>query len=72
MTLSNYLAHTETLFLNLETIPLDKLIFNKIAIMMYKYTNDMWPSAMHKLYKKNNEINTLKLIHSQYRFIQHC
>ena len=24
----------------------------------------MWPSAMHKLYKKNNEINTLKLIHS--------
>ena len=23
---------------------------------MYKYTNDMLPSVMHELYKKNNEI----------------
>ena len=25
---------------------------------MYKYTNDMLPSVMHELYKKNNEIHT--------------
>ena len=58
MTFSPYLAHTETLFINLEILPLDKLILNKIAIMMYKYANDMLPSVMHELYKKNNEIHT--------------
>ena len=47
-----------TLFINLEILPLDKLILNRIAIMMYKYTNDMLPSVMHELYKKNNEIHT--------------
>ena len=25
---------------------------------MYKFTNDMLPSVMHELYKKNNEIHT--------------
>ena len=25
---------------------------------MYKYNNDMLPSVMHELYKKNNEIHT--------------
>ena len=58
MTFSSYLAHTETLFINPEILPLDKLILNRIAIMMYKYTNDMLPSVMHELYKKNNEIHT--------------
>ena len=58
MTFSHYLAHTETLFINLEILPLDKLILNRIAIIMYKYTNDMLPSVMHELYKKNNEIHT--------------
>ena len=58
MTCSLYLAHKETLFINLEILPFDKLILNRIAIMMYKYTNDMLPSVMHKLYKKNNEIHT--------------
>ena len=52
MTFSPYLAHTETLFINIEILPLDKLILNRIAIMMYKYTNDMLPSVMHELYKK--------------------
>ena len=45
-------------FINLEILPLDKLIFNRIAIMLYKYTNDMLPSVMHELYKKNKEIHT--------------
>ena len=58
MTFSPYLVHRETLFINLEILPLDKLIMNRIAIMMYKYTNDMLPSVMHELYKKNNEIHT--------------
>ena len=57
MTLSPYLSHTETLFMNLKILPLDKLILNYIAIMMYKYTNDMLPSMMHELYKKNKEVH---------------
>ena len=58
MTFSPYLAHTEILFINHEILPLDKLTFNRIAIMMYKYNNDMLPSVMLELYKKNNEIHT--------------
>ena len=56
--LSRYLAHIETLVINLEILPLDKIIFNKIRITMYNYTNDMLPSVMHELYKKNNEVHT--------------
>ena len=58
MTFSPYLAHTETLFINFKIRPLDKLILNRIAIMMYKYTNDMLPLVIHELYKKNNEFHT--------------
>ena len=56
MTFSPYLAHTETLFINHEIPPLHKLILNRSAILMY--TNDMLPSVMHELYKKNNESHT--------------
>ena len=57
MTFSPYLSHPETLFINLEILPLEKLILNRIAIMMYKYNNDMLPSVMHELYKKNLKIH---------------
>ena len=71
MTFSLYWAHTETLFINLEILRLDKLILNKIAIMMYKYTNDMLPSVMHELYieilaygtrKSNSPVSYLQVI----------
>ena len=58
MTFSPYLAHTEALFINLEILPLDKIIFNRIAIMMYKCTNVMLSSVKHELYKKYNEVHT--------------
>ena len=45
MTISLDLTHKETLFINVETLSLDKLIFNRIAIIMYKYTNYMLPSV---------------------------
>ena len=67
MTLSPYLAHTETLFINLEILPLDRLIFKQDCnndvyklddelklISFHSYNNDMLPSVMHELYKKNN------------------
>ena len=34
------------IFVNLEILPFDKLIFNRIAITMYKYTNDMLSSVI--------------------------
>ena len=33
-------------------------MFNRIAIMMYIYANDMFPSVMNELYEKNNEVHT--------------
>ena len=36
----------------------DKLIFNRITILMYTYTNNMLPSVLNELYKKNNEVHT--------------
>ena len=61
MPFSPYLAHTETLFINLEMLPLDKLILNRIEIIMYKYTNDMLPSVMQELYKHYTR-KTMKFI----------
>ena len=54
-------GHTKTLFINLEILPLEEFIFDRIAIMMYKYTNaSMLPSVtvVHELFKKNNEVHT--------------
>ena len=39
--LSPYVVHTEKLFINIQILLLDLLILNRIAIMMYKYTNAM-------------------------------
>ena len=36
----------------------DKLIFNRIAIITYKYTYHMLPPVMPELYEKNNDIHT--------------
>ena len=61
MTFSPYLAHTETLFVNLEILPLDKLIFNRIVITMYKYTNDMLSSVMPNYTRKTTKFIPMAL-----------
>ena len=58
ITFSNYLAHTEPLFKDLQILPIEKLYFNRIGLFMYKYTNGILPVVMNELYIKNNEIHS--------------
>jgi len=58
ITFSPYLAHTEPIFHNLLILPLDKLIFHRIGILMYKLSNGMLPEVLNRLYKKNSEIHS--------------
>ena len=40
---------------NLEILPLNKLVHNRIGIMMYTYFNNLLPPAMNDLYVSNND-----------------
>ena len=50
ITFSNYLAHTEPIFKQLNILPIDKLYYNRIGILMYKYSNGQLPEVMDELY----------------------
>ena len=58
ITFSNYLAHTEPIFKQLNILPVNKLYYNRIGIMMYKYNNGQLPEVMSELYKQNNQIHS--------------
>ena len=58
ITFSHYLAHTQLLFINLFLLPLDKLIFNRIGIIMYKLCNGLLPEVINVLYVRNKYINS--------------
>ena len=58
ITFSHYLAHTQPIFVDLSILPLDKLILNRIGIIMYKMSNGLLPEAMNVLYIKNSEIHS--------------
>ena len=64
ITYSNKRAQVDSLYLELNLLPLYKIIHHRIALMMYKYHHDMLPIALHDLYIKNN------IVH-QYRTRQH-
>ena len=57
ITFSNYLAHTEPIFKELNILPIHKLYFNRIGILMYKYTTGLLPEVMNELYTQVNEIH---------------
>ena len=58
ITFSSYLAHTQPIFIDLLILPLDKLIFHRIGIMMFKYSKGVLPGVMDNLYLKNNEVHS--------------
>ena len=58
ITFSNYLAHTQPIFIDLSILPLDKLILHRIGIIMYKIFNGMLPVIMNELYIKNRDIHS--------------
>ena len=57
MTFSTYYAHTDPLFKDLNILTIDKLVVHRIGIAMYKINNDLFPSVLNELYKKNNVIH---------------
>ena len=55
---TNYDISSATTFKKLEKLPLNKLVYNRIGIMMYKYFNNLLPPAINDLYVSNNDVHT--------------
>ena len=54
---SYYRANAEKIFIDLNILPLKKIVQHRISLMMYKYNYDMLPMAMNEMYVKNFEIH---------------
>ena len=54
---TNYDIPSAVTFKNLEILPLNKLVYNRIGIMMYKYSNNLQPPAINDLYVSNNDVH---------------
>ena len=57
MTFSPDYAHTDPLFKDLYILTIDKFVGQRIGIAMFKQNNDLFPSVLNKLHKKNNVIH---------------
>ena len=53
MTFSKFDVSSDYLFRNLNILPLDKLVFHIIGLMMHKYANGALPPVMSDLYTLN-------------------
>ena len=63
MTFAPYLAHTEPIFNSLELLPVEKIFINRVGIVMFKYSCDMLPDPIAKLYsKKKTTIHIIREI----------
>ena len=58
ITFSPYLAHTDPIFKHLNILPLNKLFFGRIGIMMYKYSKGLLPEVIGEMYRQNNAIHS--------------
>ena len=57
MTISTYYTHTDPLFQDLNILTIDKLVVHRIGIAICKINNDLFPSVLNELYKKNYVIH---------------
>ena len=46
------------IFLNLQLLPLEKIFFSRVGLVMFKCSNNMLPNVISNLYIKNNEIHS--------------
>ena len=51
-----YLAHTEPLFKELNILPFPKIVIQRIALQMFKFTNKLLPSAISELFISNSAV----------------
>ena len=54
---SNYNTHSIDILKQLHILPLNKLVFNGIGLMMYKYANNVLPPAIDDMYTENCEVH---------------
>ena len=54
---SNYNTHSIDIFKQLNILPLNKLVVNRIGLMMYKHANNLLPPAINDLYIENCEVH---------------
>ena len=54
---TNYDISSAATFKILQILPLNKLVYNRIGIMMYKYSNNLLPPAINDLYVSNNDVH---------------
>ena len=54
---SYYLAHTNPLFLSMKVLPLRKIFFHRVGLVMYKYSNHRLPECIAQLYLRNDSIH---------------
>ena len=58
ITFSEYLAPSKPLFDSLNILRFEKLVLQRIALMMFKFSNNTLPRPIMKMFKTNNEIHT--------------
>ena len=63
ITFSDYNVPTTTIFQAVNILPLQKIVYDRIGIMMYKYANGLLPQVMNDLYITNNEIHSYPTRH---------
>ena len=54
---SHYKAFSDTIYITLDILPLQKLVTDRIALMMYKYSHGMLPQMIQDLYVTNNAVH---------------
>ena len=54
---SNYNTHSIDIFKQLNILPLNKLVVNRIGLMMYKHANNLLPPTINDLYIENCEVH---------------
>ena len=66
ITFSERLAHTEPLFLELNILPIDILIEDRIGLFMYKMYNGLHPPTINNMYIKNRDVHNHNTRHKKY------
>ena len=59
ITFSPYLAHTEPLFKELNILSFPKVVIQRIALQMFKFTNKLLPCAISELFILNSAVCTI-------------
>ena len=57
LSFSHYLAHTNSLFLSMEVLPLKNFFLYKVGLIMYKHSNNLLPECISLFYLRNDSIH---------------